>query len=541
MAWPRAAVLVAASDLKQAWRRALLLGPARLTATVAAAIALAAAEAWIAHRLAVRLLAVPAVLLPLAEGVLLRAASLVGELTMMVATASAVTLALPALEGVAADPWWASCPIPSALRALQAWWRVLAGLGWVVVLAAPPLLTIGFHLDPALTSLFGQATALLLLMAVAAALGVAIALVLAALIPRRVLLPLSWSVTTLAAVGAVLWLRHLHPERLAAATEPEQLVAALTALTTQPMPGGLATWVAGALPGTGPPLGLAGAAVVALALLALLWAPLARPAALRISAEAPGHARPWRAWRLLDSALARRPLGVLVLSRLRLLVRDLTQASQTLYLLGLGAVYVENLRSLPLADPLARELAGLINLGMAGLLAAAMALRFAYPAHLLEGESHWWWSSGPVARGTPLTAAFAVAALPPLALSGCLFTASLAVTGPSHAAAVGWWLVPWQALWLSALGVALGPRAPDPRHGSWVDAALGGGGILFLAMAVAGVGWTALGAGRRVIADVLHELEVDWDPGLWFGHPSLAALILSGLTAVLVLRRRRSA
>jgi hypothetical protein len=381
----------------------------------------------------------------------------------------------------------------------------------------------------------------MLLMAVAAACGTIVALVLAAVIPRRVLLPLSWTVTTLAAVGAVLWLRHLRPERLAAATEPEQLMDALSALTTESLPGGLSTWVAGALPGSAPPLGLAAAAAAGLMLLVALWLPLARPAALRIAAEAPGHARPWRAWRLLDRALGRRPLGILVLSRLRLLVRDLTQASQTLYLLGLGAVYVENLRSLPLEDPLARELAGLINLGMAGLLAAAMALRFAYPAHLLEGESHWWWSAGPVAGGTSHTAATVVAALPPLALAGCLFTASLAVTGPSHAAAVGWWLVPWQAAWLSVLGVALGPRVPDPRHGSWVDAALGGGGVLFLALAVAGVGWTVLGAGRWVIAEVLRDLQVDWDPGLLLGHPALAASILSLVTAGYVMVRRRVA
>jgi hypothetical protein len=537
----RQLLLIARADLLLAWRRTLDLGAARLLGTVAAGAALALAEVFIAHRVALRLLALPEPAALLGRALLDRMALLAGELALMVTTASAVTLALPAVEGVEADPWWGSCPLEPAARALQSQWRVFAGLGWVLVLALPPLLALGLQLRPGLAAAARQCAGLLLLVVAAAAIGTLAALVLAALIPRRVLLPLSWTVTTAAAVGAVLWLRRLHPERLVGATEPEQLLGALVAMGGAADHPGPFTWLVGAAAGSGGLLPIAVAAVAATAVLVALWPLLARPAAVRLSAGPGDGGRPWRPWRLLDRALDRCPLGVMLCSRLRLLVRDLAQASQTLYLIGLGAVYVENLRSLPLSDPLARELAGLINLGMAGLLSAALALRFAYPAHLLEGEAHWWWSSGPVPRAAAEVAVTTTAALPPLLLSGGLFAASLAVTGPSHATAVGWWLVPWQALWLAALGVGLGPRTPDPRHGSWIDAALGGGGILFLALALGGVGWTTLAAGRWVIGEVLRELGVDFDPGLLLGRPWLPALALSAIPLLVWGRKGRRA
>ena len=385
------------ADLRQAWRRALALGPGRLATTAGAGLALVAGEVWVVHRLGVRLHSLPEAVIPLADLVLVRAAALVCQLCLMVTAASAVTLTLPILEEAEVDPWWGACPMPAALRALQTWWRVLAGLAWVVVIALPLLLTVAHHVRPGLFTLVSLTAGVALLVAAAAAGGVAAALILAALVPRRVLLPLSWSAATAAVVGAVLWLRHLHPERLITEADPLALLSSLATLGGQ-RPGGPAGWAVGSLVGE-PGVGLLTLATAAsLILLAALWSRLAPAAAFQLASGTPAHRRPSPLWRPLDRLLPRTAVGALVRSRLRLLVRDTTQAAQTLYLLGLSVVYVENLRSLPLDEPLAKELAGLINLGMAGLLSAALALRFAYPALLLEGQARWWWSSGPVSR-----------------------------------------------------------------------------------------------------------------------------------------------
>ncbi len=207
--------------------------------------------------------------------------------------------------------------------------------------------------------------------------------------------------------------------------------------------------------------------------------------------------------------------------------------------MGLGVVYVENLRSLPLDDPLARELAALINLAMAGLLAAALSLRFAYPAALMEGSAAWWWSTGPVSRARGLAATGAVAALPPLLLSTALFaTASLGM-GATAAGTTGRWLVPWLALWTSALGVILGPE--PGTGGNWLDAALGLGGLSFLALAMGGVAWVVIATGPATLAAVITGLSGSWHPGVFLGRPALPAAILSVFTALLAWRRLRSA
>jgi hypothetical protein len=530
------AVLVR-SDAVQAWRRGLAQGPVRLTGTAVGGVALIAAEVWIAHHLASRLLGLPVV--EVARTVLAHGVGMATELAMIVATASAATLALPVLERIETDPWWAATPVSRPLRALQTWWRVGAGLGWILVLAGPLVITLELHLDPGPTAAVAAGLRLLLLTATAAALGSVLALVLASCIPRRVLLPLSWTLTTAAVVGSVLWLRGMHPERIITTTDPEELLTSLVALAANPPRITPMAWMVPGADGSMLPMIIATAAAVTA--LVALWFVLSPLAAARLATGTGAHIRPARPWQWLDRLLVRGPTTAILASRLRLLLRDLTQASQTLYLLGLGAVYVENLRSLPLEDPLARELAGLINLAMAGLLTAALSLRFAYPAHLLEDETHWWWSTGPIVWWRRHLAVATVALLPPVLLSGSLFTASLLVTGPGHATAVGWWLVPWQAVWLTLLGVTLGPRAAESRHSSWVDVALGGGGLLFLALAVAGIGWTIVGAGRWVIAEVLYELGGDWQPGLLLGHPIVPAAILSMLPlAALAWRARRA-
>lgn len=520
------AVAVLTADLLQVRRRAFGLGPGRLLGTLLAGALLIAAEVWIADRVVVRLGMLPSALAPAGRWILLRGALLVGQLAFVVGAASAVSLALPQLEALEGDPWLASCPTGPASRAAQAVWRVLGGLGWVVVLALPPLLRLAAALAPGPTVMAATAGGMVLLMIAASAAGVVAAVLLAAVVPRRVLVPLAWTGTTAAVVGAVLWLRRLRPEQFVTATDPLALLAALrmpAAMKAGPLP---ARWALAPLDGGGL-LVMTAATAASAVLVVAAWRLLAQRAAARLLSGAPTHARPMRLWAAADRLLVHGAVGTLVASRLRLLGRDSVQAAQTLYLIGLGVVYVQNLRALPLDDPLARELAGLINLAMAGLLAAALALRFAYPSQLLEGAAVWWWRTAPVRRRDAYGAGVAVALLPSLVLAGGLFAAAQLVIGPTRTAAAGWWLVPWFALWLSSVGVAMGPGADRAAEEPWLEAALGGGGLAFLAIAVAAVGWTVAAAGRAAIAEVVGELGGVWDPGFLAGRPAVPVLLLT--------------
>lgn len=528
---PRRLLLTLRLDFLVAWRRARSAGAWRLGGTIAGGIGLVAAEAWVTSRLTMRLQSLPLLLAPLARTVLRRLELLVLELTGAVAAASSVTIVLTVLEGLESEPFEAATPRPPAERAAVGWWRTLAGLSWVAALATPPLLVLGRAAGhPGSTVII-----LLAVLAGAAAAGTVVAVVLAALVPRRVLLPAAWTTATATVVGAVLWLRSLHPERIAAATDPAAILTALAAMGGMMNPHGLGRLLArgdDALPA------LLGSTVL-LALAVTSWAALGGRAGERLARADGGKRGGPGFWRPVDRALTLHPAGALLAARLRLLVRNTLQSSQLLYLLGLGAVYVENLRSLPLNDPLAREIAALLNLFMAGLLAAALALRFAYPARLLGGST-WWWRTAPLRRGQADLAFTAAAAIPVTLLASGLFAAAGAVVGPTTFPGTGSWLVPWLALWLTAAGVQLGPEPSDePRR--WIDAALGGGGLLFLGAAVVAVTWCTAAAGVPVIVRVLTELGLPWTPPLPLRTPLLpAAVLTAGLVLWTAFPRRTS-
>jgi hypothetical protein len=537
----RALWLSFCADLLQGLRGTRHAGAIRLAGIVLGGGALVAVEVWLALALAERITALPPPLDVLAGSALIQLATLMTQLAVVMAIASALTLALPVLEELEGDPWWSACPRPPMARALQTWWRVLPGLLWLVVLVAPPLMAWAWWLRPGPAALAEVVVGLALLMAFACALGCAAALTLSALISRTVLVPLAWAGSTAAMVGAIIWLRSLNPEAIFTATDPSAVLAAVASLGSSAggqLPGGWLTSVFS----DGARLGmLAAITVVAALAMLVVWHGLSRRAAVRLGTASQGIHRPARIWLWIESIGGRRPGWILLCSRLRLLVRDTVQASQSIYLLGLGAVYVENLRSLPLDDPLAREIAGLVNLAMAGFLCVALSLRFAYTARLMDGAARWWWETAPLARGRVTAALAGAAALPPVALAGGLFVASIVVAGTSHAAAHGWWLIPWEAVWLTLLGLVIGPRPAPGSDRTWLDAALGGGGIAFLAVGTLSMGWVTWAAGRWVVQTVLSELGLTLDlPGLWL-HPAVPASVLSaGLLLLALIRTRTS-
>ena len=521
---PRRLLLSLRLDLVTAWRRAASAGAWRLAGAVGGGLLVIAAEVWLTSKLTARLASVPLLLLPLARTVLGRIELLVLELTAAVAAASSVTVALTVIEGLESEPFEAALPRPRLERAITGWWRTLAGLAWVAVLVAPPLLVLGRPLGRAGSAVVSLAAVL----AGAAAVGMAVAVLLAALVPRRVLVPAAWTVATAAVVGAVLWLRSLHPERIAAATDPAAILAALTALGGR-LEGG-AGWRVLAGPGAGMRALTAGAVAVAAAV--AVWAALGGRAGERLSRGEGGVRGGSRLWNPVDRLLTRRPEGALLAARLRLLVRDTLQSSQLLYLVGLGAVYVENLRSLPLADPLARQLAALLNLAMAGLLAAALALRFAYPARLLGGPA-WWWRTAPVGRLRRDLAFTVAAALPVVLLSWGLFAAAGAAMGPAPGTGRWGWLILWLGVWLAAAGVQLGPEPPEGEV-RWIDAALGGGGLLFLGASLLAVTWCTAAAGAGIILRVVEELGLAWRPPRLLGTPLVPVVVLTALLGLAV-------
>ncbi|NOZ95400.1 MAG: hypothetical protein GXP47_11795, partial [Acidobacteria bacterium] len=242
---PRQLLLILRADLVQAGRRTLWAGPGRLLAGIGGAIGLAAAEIWAVHRLAGRLLSLPPPLDAMAPLFLDRGMALVAQLGFAVALTSAVTLALPQVEHLEGDAFSAALPVPAALRGVQGLWRTAAGLVWAAVLLLPLVVTAALAPVHGPGTAFRITVALLALLLTAAGLGTAVAVALAALIPRRILLPAAWTGATAAVVGAILWLRHLRPEKLFLAPDLPSILLALGsgAAAQPPRPG---RWLAAA-------------------------------------------------------------------------------------------------------------------------------------------------------------------------------------------------------------------------------------------------------------------------------------------------------
>ncbi len=509
---PRRLLLTLRLDLVSAVRRVVGGGRVRLAATVVGGVGLVAMEVWVTTRLTTRLALLPPAVAPLAESVIVRLIELVLQLATAVAVVSSTSSALVVIEGLESDSFEAATPRPSCERAVVGWWRTMAGLGWLVVLAGPPLAVLGAANVGGGRSL----VALLFLLAGGAAGGMTLAVVLAGLVPRRILLPAAWTSATAGIVLAVLWLRSLHPERLATASDAASMLRLLAAL------GGTDAGSGGWAPS---PLGIdriALAVVAAVGASWVVWGSLGGRAGERLARGGDATRGSSRLWRTLDPILTLHPAGALLAARLRLLARDTLQSSQLLYLIGLGVVYVQNLKSLPLDDPLALQLAALFNLGMAGLLAAALALRFAYPSRLLGGSS-WWWSTAPLSRCQVDLALTTSASLPILLLAAGLYLSAATATGQPGGHL---WLVAWLAIWLSGAGVLAGPEPSQEGH-RWIDAALGGGGIAFLALAMISVLWCTAAAFASTLAEVLRGFGLPWTAPILLRTPEIPVFILS--------------
>ena len=107
--------------------------------------------------------------------------------------------------------------------------------------------------------------------------------------------------------------------------------------------------------------------------------------------------------RLLDAVLSllTPPQRALVDKDIRSFLRDTAQWSQVFILLAIIVIYLYNFSVLPLdKSPIpTRQLQNIVsflNLGLAGFVITAVAVRFAFPAISLEGEAFWIIKSSPV-------------------------------------------------------------------------------------------------------------------------------------------------
>jgi ABC-2 type transport system permease protein len=191
----------------------------------------------------------------------------------------------------------------------------------------------------------------------------------------------------------------------------------------------------------------------------------------------------WLVW-------AVRPLprlrGLLLVKDLTVFLRDVGQWSQLLLLGALIGLYLYNFSVLPLDDgtPLSlaiRELAVVLNLGLAAFVTTAIAVRFVYPMVSLEGRAWVILRTAPVTLAEIWLSKFWIGYVPLLAFAALLITATNGYLGVPAALTAGFLatLVPLIAA-LVSLGLAFGAAHPRLDVPNAAQIATGFGAIVYM-------------------------------------------------------------
>lgn len=372
---------------------------------------------------------------------------------------------------------------------------------WMVALLSVPLLTAymiawdGGWLFPVVAI-----GALVPLFVIPGVIGSAVTLVLVNIFPARRARDLLGLVTILAAAGLVLLLRLVQPERLARPEGFASLIDFISVLRTPSHPLLPSEWASSMLMNwltrIADPLPIlllwttAGAfVVIGAALHRRLYVPGFAKAQEGRNEGVRGGPLGWVAHRALG--WMRVTTREFVLKDVRIFFRDSTQWSQLILLAVLIAVYLFNIRALPLftgeqVPVFLVTLIAFLNQGLAGFVIAAVAARFVFPAISLEGRQMWLLRSSPLDPRAMLRSKYWVGMVPLIILALILTVTTnsiLRATGFMMAVSVGTVL----AYTLAVGGLALGTGTLYPQYDTENAAQIptSFGGLIFMLLAIA--------------------------------------------------------
>ncbi len=191
----------------------------------------------------------------------------------------------------------------------------------------------------------------------------------------------------------------------------------------------------------------------------------------------------------------------LLIKDLKMFLRDVSQWSQLLLLCALVVVYLYNFRVLdlqriPYMSGFVKNLYALVNLGMAGLVMATVAVRFVFPSVSVEGHSFWIIRTAPVSMRDFLWSKFWTGLVPVLVLTKLVTVAANEFLGVDPFLK-GMAAVAVVMMSFALVGLAAGMGARYPRLGADPAEASGsfGGGafmiqaVLFVIVMIALIGW----------------------------------------------------
>ena len=435
---------------------------------------------------------------------------------------------------------------------------------WTAVFLALPIwLAYAREFDAGATYYLALDLVMALMLTSTAAIGMLFSVALVNLFPARRARDLLSLVALLFIIGAVMMARVVRPERF---TRPEEFgtwAEYLVELSSPTLPWLPSYWAARVL---GEVLGLYGAAprwdavawyggalVVAAATAATLAALVFREgfrsgySRAQESREVRWTRQPW--WRGASAWLSRpfpRGMRAIIVKDAATFFRDPGQWSQLFLLLAVIAIYLYNFKVLPLdaaggTGYFMRNLLAFLNVGLVGLVVAALAARFVLPGISLEGGTLWMLRSSPLTPRELLWAKFWGGFMPLVVVAETLVVVSNRMLHSTTLLAV---LSIASVFCLSAaiVGLAVGLGAVHPRFDAadGTEVAAGYAGILFMMLSAVLVLFSV-----TVLAwPVYHSFRarwLGWSPGAgeWGGVAGgLAAVAGVSMIALVTAMRR---
>ena len=235
----------------------------------------------------------------------------------------------------------------------------------------------------------------------------------------------------------------------------------------------------------------------------------------------------------------------LLIKDLKVFLRDVTQWSQLLLLCALVMVYLFNFRVLdldriPYMSGVVKNVYAFVNLGMAGLVMATVAVRFVFPAVSAEGAAYWIIRTSPIKLGDFLWSKFWTGLVPVFVLTVGLTVAGNELLGiDPFLKLVSAVAIVFMSFALVGLATGLGARYPRFAADNATQVAGSYGGVMFMIGAVLFVLVTIVLTGWPSMLYLFHQVrEVPLSTGqqVAMGASFATAAIISLVTWWLSMR-----
>lgn len=433
---------------------------------------------------------------------------------------------------------------------------------WMMVLVLLPILSAyGAIYDGGPLFAATAALALVAYLVLPAVVGAALTLVLVNVFPARRARDLLALVALFGVAALVAVVRLLRPEQLASPEGFRDLVDFIQVLETPQSVWLPSDWAAqailaplGVLPrgfDLFPLLLLVSTAAAFIVLGAMLHVRLFAEGLSRAQEGASQKATSHGHRALLERMLGPLPVTArsIVAKDVRAFFRDTTQWSQLILLVVLVAVYIYNIRVLPLYSGeqvgfFLTNVIAFLNLGLAGFVLAAIAARFIFPAVSLEGRTLWLLRHAPLDMRTLLWGKYWVGVLPLLVLAlGLTFGTNLILRVSPFIMVLSLATITLLTFGIASLALGFGALFPRFDTDNAAEISTGFGGLVFMMTATAFLGvvvmleaWPVYGILRA------RARGAALDPGLYAGLAAGlgSALVLAVAVIVLPLRIARA-